>query len=159
VSLTLFGERLVCGFYVNELLMRLLHRHDAHEKLFDDYAGVLQALGREADSDEAALRIFEKHLLQELGYALILDRDGDRQIEAEVRYRYIPEQGPRRVNGEAAGGVVVYGATLLALAREDISSPRSRQEAKQLMRSLLNHHLEGKPLHSRRLFQLYRNHA
>jgi len=66
------GRALMCGFYLNELLLRLLPRDDAHEALFDAYAQALAALASQDIS--AVLRAFEKRLLAELGYAPLLDR-------------------------------------------------------------------------------------
>src|SRR5262249_54147881 len=72
------GEGLLCGFYLNELLLRLLPREDPHEALFADYRHALQRLGALAapGADSApVLRAFEKSLLKELGYAMTLERD------------------------------------------------------------------------------------
>lgn len=91
----LTGERLYGGFYLNELLMRLTVRHDAHERLFDLYHATLARLAADADISPA-LRIFEKHLLSELGYGLLLDHDvtGKSPIVPEAQYEYVPETGP-----------------------------------------------------------------
>src|SRR5688572_2315338 len=81
------GLALVCGFYLNELLLKLLARHDAHERLFDTYSDTLRALVPQADPG-GVLRAFEKNLLRELGYAVTLDRDAEsgHPIAAEQRY-------------------------------------------------------------------------
>src|SRR5476651_2023119 len=68
------GFGLMCGFYLNELILRLLPREDAHESLFDTYAHSLERLGH-GETSAPVLRSFEKRLLAELGYAMILDRD------------------------------------------------------------------------------------
>src|SRR6185369_11972233 len=68
------GEALLCGFYLNELLVRLLAREDPHEQLFDRYKESLRELA-EGEASAPILRAFEKALLRELGYALTLDRD------------------------------------------------------------------------------------
>ncbi|HTE14448.1 MAG TPA: DNA repair protein RecO, partial [Burkholderiales bacterium] len=70
----LSGRALICGFYLNELLLKLLHRDDPHDALFGAYEQTLQALLNGADH-ALVLRCFEKRLLSELGYALILDCD------------------------------------------------------------------------------------
>jgi DNA repair protein RecO (recombination protein O) len=149
------GEGLLCGFYLNELLLRLLPREDPHEALFADYRRALQQLGVHvasgADSGPV-LRAFEKSLLKELGYALSLDRDGaGREIDSSKTYRYDPERGPV----EAAGGgePLVSGRTLLDMARDDYSDPVTQQQSKALMRLLINHRLEHQPLRSRQIFR------
>ncbi len=68
------GEALVCGFYLNELIIRLLAREDPHERLYDEYSAALAALAADAPL-AATLRRFEKELMRETGYALRLDRD------------------------------------------------------------------------------------
>jgi len=111
----LSGSGLLCGFYLNELLQRVLARNDPHLGLFDGYVGSLQALAGEAEPVEAAepvdateteietapdqattLRRFELQLLQELGYGLVLDHcvDDGSAIEPASRYRVDPESGP-----------------------------------------------------------------
>ena len=70
----LAGRGLMCGFYLNELLLRLLPRDDAHEALFDVYADALSRLAGAMDF-AAILRGFEKRMLAELGYAPLLEQD------------------------------------------------------------------------------------
>ena len=84
------GKALLCGFYLNELLLNLMVRDDPHEQLFDYYQHTLQRLARE-ENHAAILRCFEKHLLQELGYALLLGHEAGsiNPIDADTRYRYI----------------------------------------------------------------------
>jgi len=61
----LSGKNLRCGFYLNELLMRLLPKHDPHARLFAIYTQTLESLQNAAC--EKALRLFEKNLLMEIG--------------------------------------------------------------------------------------------
>jgi DNA repair protein RecO (recombination protein O) len=150
------GPVLYCGFYLNELMVRLLHRHDPHETLYEIYRETLAALSR-GDETEPVLRLFEKRLLGEIGYGLVLDRqiDDNAPIDAEGWYDYVPERGPTRLAEPAlsrARGIVVRGATLTALARNDLNGPEVLRETKRLMRSVLAYYLGDKPLHSRKLF-------
>ncbi len=145
------GEGLLLGYYLNELLLKLLPREDAHVALFDAYAEALAALAP-GGIETAELRRFEKALLKELGYGLVLEREaGGRAVEAEVRYRYQVERGAVR-ESEAESGQVISGKTLLDLAADDYTDPRSLAESKQLMRHLLAHHLSGQQLQTRRVF-------
>ena len=68
------GQALYCGLYLNELLMRLLHRGDPHIEVFERYRQILSELASDA-SPQPLLRIFEKHLLEAIGYAMLLDRE------------------------------------------------------------------------------------
>jgi DNA repair protein RecO (recombination protein O) len=153
----LAGEALLCGFYLNELLLRLLAREDPHDALFDAYAETLAGLGH-GDASAPLLRTFEKRLLKELGYALTLDRDADSgaALDPEALYRYEPERGPVAagpgVAVEAPGPLLFRGRALLEIAREDFRDPRTLQQGKLLMRLLINHRLDQRPLMSRRVF-------
>jgi len=147
----LAGRGLMCGFYVNELLLRLLPRDDPHEGLFDIYMRALLDLAG-PDGHAAALRWFEKRLLAELGYAPLLDRDAaSRPIDPERRYRYEPERGPTAVSGAGAhsGELVVSGRTLLDVAQDEYGRPETRDEARTLMRALIGERLRGQALHTR----------
>jgi DNA repair protein RecO (recombination protein O) len=144
------GFGLMCGFYVNELILRLLPRDDAHENLFDAYAASLGRLGGD-EPTAAVLRGFEKRMLAELGYAMLLDRDAadGAPIDPALHYLYDPERGPLPVSGVPGGQMVVRGSTLLDLDRDDFSSAETLQEARGLMRALIGQRLHGQTLHTR----------
>lgn len=152
---SLEGLGLMCGFYLNELLLRLLPREDPHEGLFDAYTGSLVRLS--AGSPHAAvLRAFERRMLAELGYAPVLERDAatGMAIEPERRYAYEPDRGPVAVTGRegrpgAGSDVVVSGRTLLDLARDEYERAETRDEARALLRALIAHRLGGQTLHTR----------
>ncbi len=147
------GEALLCAYYLNELLMRLLAREDPHEELFERYQRALQGLAANSDS-APVLRGFEKALLKELGYAMPLEREalsGD-GIDPNKTYTYDPERGPLETAGGAAE-LQLAGSTLLAIARDDYRDALTQQQAKLLMRMLINHRLDYQPLKSRRIFK------
>ncbi|MEK7711912.1 MAG: DNA repair protein RecO [Pseudomonadota bacterium] len=154
VAPAITGEALFCGLYLNELLLRLLHRHDPHERLFESYSEALGQLG-EGRETEAALRVFEKRLLEDIGFGLVLDHDvqDGAPIRPEHRYRYIPERGPVIAHAADGEGIAIQGACLLALARERLDDAMARREVKHLMRALLARHLGERPLTSRGLFR------
>jgi DNA repair protein RecO (recombination protein O) len=147
----LSGKALFCGYYLNELLVNLLPREDAHEKLFAAY---VETLRRFADGvREADLRMFEHALLAELGYGLTLAQDCEGQpVEPQAYYAYEIERGAVRLERPGNSTLSVCGKTLLDLDREDFSDPRSLQESKQLMRALMAHYLGGQPLETRKIF-------
>ncbi len=148
---------LFSGFYLNEMLIRLLHRGDPHPRLFDVYRQTLALLGQGTD-EEAVLRRFERLLLQEIGYGLQLEREaGSGAPVAPGRlYDYLPEQGPVPAGEGASRGVRVHGRTLLALARDGELDAEGRREAKRLMRAALAVHLGDRPLQSRELYRRQR---
>lgn len=144
------GEALMCGFYMNELLLRLLPREDAHEALFDYYANTMQTLVSSTDL-ASTLRRFELKLLQEMGYAVPLLRDeNDAEIVSNKTYRYEAEYGACEL-AATKNGVLLSGKTLLDIARDDYSDAQTQNQSKQLMRYLLTYYLGNKPLYTRQL--------
>jgi DNA repair protein RecO (recombination protein O) len=149
--LLLQGEALMCGFYLNELLLRLLPREDPHEALFDYYSATLKTLAAGHDL-ATTLRRFELKLLQELGYAIPLTHDtNEADIVPEQLYRYEAEHGAAPKVDHNRNGVQLLGKTLLDMAADDYSHPQTQQQSKQLMRYLLAHYLGDQPLHTRQL--------
>lgn len=148
------GTALMCGFYLNELLLNLTARDDPHEDLFDYYRQTLLRLVQEHDH-AAILRCFEKHLLQQLGYALLLEHEAgsNTPIAAGKDYRYILERGAIPESRDVQEGLPVSGKTLLDIAADDYTDVNSARQGKQLMRMLLNHHLGGVVLHTRELIK------
>jgi DNA repair protein RecO (recombination protein O) len=155
----LTGHALFCGYYLNELLMNLLPREDAHQTLFAHYSEMLCRLAASAGKvPEADLRWFEKRLLQELGYGLTLSHDSRGNcIEPDQMYHYEIEHGAVPLESHHAfqrtSPLLVQGRTLLDMHADDCSQTQSRIEAKQLMRSLIAHYLGGKQLQSRNIFK------
>jgi DNA repair protein RecO (recombination protein O) len=150
------GASLLAAFYLNELLLKLLPREDPHPALWDGYERALAALATCAGAGAQAvvLRGFEVRLLAELGYALPLTHEADTgsAIDPHARYHYAFDAGPRRHAGEpGARWPVVRGATLIALSEQRFPDPSIAAEAKQLMREVLDHHLESRRVESRRI--------
>jgi DNA repair protein RecO (recombination protein O) len=146
---SLSGIALMCGFYVNELILRLLPRDDPHEPLFDFYSASLDALAA-GEAAAPVLRSFEKRLLGELGYAPSLEVDADsRPIDPDQVYAYEPERGPVPAGARSAAEILVSGRTLLDVARDEYGRPETREEARTLMRVLIGHRLHGQTLHTR----------
>ena len=147
------GLALLCGFYMNELLLKLLPRDDPHETLFDIYAQSLMDLSKKQDFPEV-LRRFELGLLRELGYGLVLDHEADSAapIVAENIYGYVADRGPIASHGNG-NQVQFRGKTLLDLQREDFSDPLTLAQSKQLLRLQIKHHLGQQELQTRQLLR------
>jgi DNA repair protein RecO (recombination protein O) len=165
----LSGRALLCGYYLNELLVRLSAREDPHPRLFAAYAEAVRALGR-SEPEAPILRRFELALLQDLGYeaGLAHEAGSGEAVRPEGRYLYIIERGPVRLeNLEAeirdSGGdpgapppgeqPVLTGQVLLDMAAGDFSRAQTLAQSKQLLRMLINHTLGGQPLQSRRVLK------
>lgn len=149
-------ETAFTGLYVNELLYRLLHEHDPHEYLYQQYRQFLEQLAG-SGTDELMLRRLEMLLLDELGYGLVLDADIQGQaIAPDRQYQYIPEQGlVELINQQNSTGAPLNGADLVSMVNGDFSQRAVMQAAKQLTRRVIDFYLGGKQLHSR---ELYRQH-
>jgi DNA repair protein RecO (recombination protein O) len=144
--------RLLSGLYLNELMLAATTRHDTHSELFDLYAHTIEAL-RNDDSETRTLRIFEKRLLDVLGYGLSLnvEMQTGQPIEPTYAYRYRSDAGFVRIDGVAEGSLIFSGASLLSLASEDLSDTASRVDARRLLRAALDHCLDGRTLRSREI--------
>ncbi|MES2998276.1 MAG: DNA repair protein RecO [Pseudomonadota bacterium] len=151
-SFPLTGKVLLCGLYLNELLMRLLYRYDPHPALFQAYQIALTSLSQ---NPSLALRLFEKRLLAELGYALHLNQDSQTQqaILPDQHYQFIPSQGLLACLNTTIPKVSIFsGSSLLAIHYEEWTAAEQLLDAKRLFRLALHHLLEGKSIRSRELF-------
>ena len=155
------GDRLMSGFYVNELLIRLLPRHDPHPALYDAYAEVVARLRDPGSEPARGLRIFEKRLLEELGWGLDLAHEATSGAPIEPRraYRYRPDGGAEAVDGVADDPLVFAGASLLSLAREHLDDPQHLADARRLLRAALDQCLDGRPLRTREVMRSMRAHG
>lgn len=150
IPVSLRGECLLSGFYLNELLVRLLHKQDPHPQLYTIYHETLLEL-RGAELQQKYLRLFEKKLLDELGYGLQLQ---GQTFLADRLYRFYPEQGFELYQGSEhkPEGTLFLGKSLMALAMGELDNEDSLREIKQLMRIALGILLGPEPLQSRKLF-------
>jgi DNA repair protein RecO (recombination protein O) len=143
------GDALLSLYYLNELLLRLTGRLDPHREIYLAYAEAVAGLTGGAEL-APALRLFEKRLLDALGYGpdLACDAAG-RPIEAGASYRYDPAHGLAPCRTDAPGALL--GASLAALAAGRLADGRTLADARRLLRAALDVHLEGRPLKTREL--------
>lgn len=151
------SKSMYCGFYLNELMTLLVKAKDAHEGIYSLYRATLKSLQMTMEI-EPVLRRFEKELLALLGYELELSREalGGPSLKTDMWYDYRLGHGPvvcSEVALPSTNGYRVSGDCLLALAANDYSGKQTLAEAKGLLRYILNHHLDGRPLRSRDLFR------
>jgi DNA repair protein RecO (recombination protein O) len=146
-AVTLHGERVFHGWYVNELLLRLLPRDAPHPYLYAVYETLLPQLAGTAVEAEVALRLFEKRLLADLGYGLRLPDT----LDPARRYRYDADRGA--VEDAAAGEQAFDGAGLIAIREERLDDPAVRITARRLLRAALRMQLGGRELESARLLR------
>jgi DNA repair protein RecO (recombination protein O) len=152
----LSGKLLMSAMYINELLVYLLHKNDVHADIFDRYHECLYAL-EDTPNLEIVLRLFEKNLLQQLGFGLNLVNDADTglPVEASRHYAYFFEHGPVLCDKDRHTRInpVVSGESLIAYEQNQLESGHQCAEIKGLMRYILSAHLGHKKLKSRELFR------
>ena len=151
------GDAMLSAYYLNELLINFLHRHDPQPEIFALYERVLHALVG-SHNVAAILRSFELEFLSLLGYAVNLDHEfgSQEKLVARQNYEYRMEQGPAPVD-RSEGNLVFTGATLTAIASEEFDDPAILKAANRLMREIISFHLGGKELKSRKvLMELHR---
>ena len=151
----LSGKALLCGYYLNELLVKLSAREDAHPKLFAAYEDALRALAC-TRGFAPLLRRFELALLGELGYTPDLSACATTgaAIEPAARYRYLIEHGPVALGSDEADpgdAPVLSGQSLIDLAEARFDRSETLAQGKVLLRALINHYLHGQELQSRRV--------
>ena len=156
----LSGDRLHCGWYLNELILRLLIRFDPYPQLFQYYAESIQALACSQRGPEAVLRLFEKRLLKELGYGLTLSQEAGTgvAVHPEAYYYYQATEGLSLVtnyqshkNSQIKRSVFI-GKHLLSIEADQMEDPAVLRDAKRLMRIALAQRLGHRPLRTRTVF-------
>ena len=168
-ALPLGGASLFSAFYLNELLLKLTHRDDPHERLFAAYDEAVAELRKLSRSPrqvaaepstsagreiEPVLRRFELRMLQEVGFALELAREAGTHapIDPGREYWYVVERGPvpAQEGRETPGNAIrLSGQTLIDLERGRLENPTTVAQSKSLMRLLINHLLNGQELATR----------
>ncbi|HEY5799404.1 MAG TPA: DNA repair protein RecO [Burkholderiaceae bacterium] len=149
--LPLEKSALLCGFYLNELLVKLLARDDPHPALFDHYIATLNQLAH-GEAAPIVLRKFERALLKETGVAADLTRCTATRgpIAADETYVVDPERGPRPALVSDVWPRTL-GKTLLDMDAERYDDPATQAQSKALMRFLLAHQLGGTPINTRQI--------
>lgn len=166
------GEALLSGYYVNELLLRLLARDDAHEALFDAYAGVVEVLagehvGAQAATQASALRAFELLLLREVGLLPALDAETLTlaPLAADARYTLVSEAGLRQAEDRAPAALAGADWRALQVALDDrtpftatlrcvaMLNAGSNSALRGQLRTLLNYHCGVSTLRTRQMMR------
>lgn len=150
------GDALVCGFYCNELVVNLLHRHDPHPILFDQYHASMMVMNSSVEPVllSNTLREFEQVVMRETGYEVSFDyeADGRTEIEPDGFYYFQPNQGFIRMASEQHSRAI-SGKIILTL-KQNIAHirPEDLSQSKHLMRDILTQIMGSKKIISRELF-------
>ncbi|OOF70840.1 DNA repair protein RecO [Rodentibacter caecimuris] len=151
ITLPLQNVALYSGFYINELITRLIEPETANPQLFQDYLQCLTGLAIQSNV-EPALRLFEFKLLKTLGYGIdFLHCAGSGQpVEETMTYRYREEKG--FIASLIQDNLTFYGKELIAFDTLNFSDEQTLKAAKRFTRLALKPYLGNKPLKSRELF-------
>lgn len=159
---------LFCGLYINELLLRLLAKHDTHAELFECYQNILQELAsiqspKSKWQQRCALSLFEKQLLQEIGYGLELSKTvAGTVIAPDMYYTFkagtgiieaVEQQNYSKQKGMTCH--LVSGKSLLALQAGNITTAADLMAAEYLLAQVFCFLLGEKYLRSRRMLGFY----
>lgn len=145
-------HRLAWGFYINELLFRLIERYETYPLIFEEYDQLIKKMAHHM-IEEIDLRYFEKKLLDELGYGLQLTHDIEQNtlIKADNYYQFNLQQGPSKTALFKENSNTFLGQYLLDLHYQTIGSDDSLLAAKRLLRMAIQQLLDKRPLKSREL--------
>lgn len=151
------GDALMAGFYVNELVLKLTHRHDPQPELYAAYEAAVTGL-TSGPAVEYTLRCFELRLLRAIGYGLDLEHDmvTGLPVEEDAWYRVRPAEGVARATADGPDASVFSGAELRDIAAERLEDPALLGRARRILRGALEHCLEGRELSSRRVMRAMR---
>ncbi|MEO7954719.1 MAG: DNA repair protein RecO [Polaromonas sp.] len=156
------GDALLSGYYLNELLMRLLARDDPHPALFDAYAATVQLLASQnIDTLQLALRAFELRLLRDIGLLPMLDTETAtlRSLQAGTQYVLVAEAGLRQAHEDDRSSLpgAQWQSLQHALGDKAVFSDTVRacipglNELKIQLRALLHYHCGVKVLKTRQM--------
>ena len=151
------SEKAITAFYINEIILKLLHRDEPHVKLFDIYELTLKKLFSN-ENEKIILRYFEKQLLESLGYGISFDQDikTGLSIMPTREYYYKIDSGPSSDVSLSGEGMIISGKTLFELNNETLSDNENINEAKNLLSMILGKHI-NQPLESKKLYKSYAN--
>ena len=143
------GQRLLAGYYVNELVMRLTARSDPNSDVFECYRDCLSALAGSA-ALARTVRLFELSLLRALGYGFDLDRDAStgEPLQPERRYVFELEHGPKAAV-DSSDGATYWGRELMSIHSRSLDDRDSLRAAKRLLGRVLGAYLGQRPLKTR----------
>ena len=149
--LSLSGDALLSGYYVNELILHFLHRHDPQPEVFETYVQTVDSLAR-SENPAPTLRLFEIELLRLLGYAVNFEHEAlsHDDLDPDKHYEYRAEQGPVGVARDS-GPMVFRGDELIAIREHRLDDATVLRAASRLLRGVINHHLDGRELKSRKV--------
>lgn len=156
ISGTVIGAtaRVMCGLYLNELILYMMPRMLSCADLYRVYADTISQMGSGQDV-ELLLRRFEMRLLDSAGYGLQLEHEAElnQPIDADAWYLYDYTKGPLKRARTSDCHNVISGKTLIWLRSLGNPDKDAMREAKRLLRAIIDYHLDDRPLQSRNIMR------
>lgn len=154
------GKSLYCGFYINELLTRLLPKEQVITDVFMLYQNIIAQLmvSDDMESIQTALRQFEFQLLDTLGYGYDYEYDiNNDAIDASASYQFLPEQGFFRVleGCKTQQSAMIFSGSEIQAFKTKVFLLDQQATAKRFIRLAMAKYLGDKPLKSRELFKAF----
>ncbi len=153
LPLSLSGDALISGYYINELLLKLLHKDDIQSEIFHLYSETIKNLIN-IENLSITLRQFEIKLLELLGYALNLDEDSRTRLPIDPikYYIYNPDMGLSMVDIKK-GPMIFLGSELIAIRKQEFNCTNTLKCASRLLRNVISHQLGNKKLMTRKVIE------
>ncbi len=149
----------LCGLYLNELIMSLTPRLSSSPELYHSYKSTITLINESSHVD-LYLRRFEIQLLKAIGYGLQLEYDAESHlaIDPALYYYYDYEQGPIARSYSTGSQPLFRGHTLVSLklleeTDQQMLDKQTSREAKHLLSGVIDHHLQHKPILTRKIMQ------
>jgi DNA repair protein RecO (recombination protein O) len=148
------ASRVMCGLYLNELILHMMPRMLPCTDLYRCYAGTMSMMSGTQDL-ELLLRRFEMRLLVSTGYGLQLEHEAEHSlpIDPDCWYLYDYTRGPLKHAYSSQSPNVISGKTLIWLRSLKTADKNSMREAKRLLRAIIDYHLDHRPLQSRNIMK------
>lgn len=143
---------LYSGFYINEVLARVLENQTAYPELFQHYLRCITELATQKQI-EPILRTFEFHTLKALGYGVDFTHCAATGLPVDPKMTYQFQENQGFIASLLQNNQSFLGSDLLAFAQLDFSEKSTQQAAKRFTRIALKPYLGSQPLKSRELFQ------
>jgi DNA repair protein RecO (recombination protein O) len=151
--ISLAGDALISGYYMNELLLKLLHKDDPQLDVFSLYSETIKKLSL-TNQIAPLLRQFEIKLLELIGYALNLIEVVDSQIaiNSSSYYEYKPDMGLFMVENKQ-GAMTFLGSQLQSIQKQNFECEDTLRCANRLLKNIISYQLGGKKLMTRKVIE------
>jgi len=152
----LVDEALYAAMYVNEILFKLITKDDPHPNIFDQYTQLLADLVIPSNL-QISLRLFEKKLLQDLGYEIdfFWEAETSEAIDSHCIYEFIPGHGFIKCIGSEKERIQFSGNLLQEIANGNLQNEQTLKVAKRIFQLSIKQLLGNTELSTRELYRAF----